>query len=137
MRRILAKLEDIVRQLTRKRRRRQRGNATKTTGKKCRKIFFKGKGSENFLNSVSMPLLNLKDGDWYHHFLKSVTILKKPYHAMWHFAIITVVTSLCWSNFLSTQSDACLCQQSSSYTWQVGNHTRTGHSKFKILGAKF
>ena len=83
-----------------------------------------------------MPLLNLKDGDWYRHFLKSVTVLKKPYRATWHFVIITAVTSLDWSNFLSTQSDACFRQKSSSYTWRVGIHTREGHSKFKILGAK-
>ena len=38
---------------------------------------------------------------------KSVTVLKKPYYATWHFAIITAVTSFTSSNFLSTQSDAC------------------------------
>ena len=38
---------------------------------------------------------------------KSVTVLKKPYYATWHSAIIIAVTSLTSSNFLSTQSDAC------------------------------
>ena len=33
--------------------------------------------------------------------------MKKPYYATWHSIIITTVTSLASSNFLSTQSDAC------------------------------
>ena len=54
-----------------------------------------------------MPFLKPKRWRLVPSLLKSVTVLKKPYRATWHFVIITAVTSLDWSNFLSTQSDAC------------------------------